>query len=108
MDILKNKTYGKFDYTCRYAAVPYFYNTLDEKYIYGIGSNLRKDTAYTTHKVAETDTLDYLALKYYNNPTYYWIIAYFNDIQDAFIDLPSNYKTLKIPNIQSISFGAGR
>jgi len=108
MDILKNKRYNNYDYTCRYTPVPYYYNSLDNKYIYGIGKNLSKDTTYTLHNVKDTDTLDYLALKYYNNPTYYWIIAYFNDIQDCFIKLSENFKTIKIPNISSIMFSDER
>jgi len=108
MDTLKDKKYNSFDYTCRYTDVPYYYNIKDKKYIYGIGSNLNKQTAYIAHKVKETDTLDYLALKYYNNPTFWWIIAYFNDIQDAFIKLSDKYSVLNIPSISSIQFGAER
>ena len=108
MDVLKNKAYNSYDYTCRYTGVPFYYHTLDDKYIYGIGSNLSKDTAYVLHTVKDTDTLDYLALKYYNNPTFYWIIAYFNDIQDCYIKLSDYFKTIKIPNILSIEFGDER
>lgn len=108
MDVLKNKSYGVFDYTCRYSAVPFYYHSEDKKYIVGIGSNLSKDTAYTVHQVAATDTLDYLALKYYNNPTFYWVIAYFNDIQDCFITLADQFKVIKIPQIASIAFGEER
>lgn len=108
MDTLKNKNYKEFDYTSRYSGVPFYYHSLDEKYIYGLGSNLDKNIAYTLHEVKDTDTLDYLALKYYNNPTYYWVIAYFNDIPDCFVKLFDYYKTLKIPNIANIKFGEER
>lgn len=108
MDVLKNKTYQSYDYTSRYTAVPYFYHTLDNKYIYGIGSNMHKDTSYILHKLKDTDTLDSLALKYYNNPTYYWVIAYFNDIQDCFCKLIDLGETIKIPSISSIAFGNER
>lgn len=108
MDVLKNKQYEDYDYTSRYTTVPYFYNTLDNKYIYGIGTNMFKNTTYTLHKVKDTDTLDSLALKYYNNPTYYWVIAYFNDIQDAFIKLSEEFTSIKIPAISSIGFGNER
>ena len=108
MDILTNKNYANFDYTSRYNNVPFYYNTLDKKYIFGIGSNLDKSTSYVVHEIKNTDTLDYLALKYYNNPTYYWVIAYFNDIQDAFINLSEYYKSIKIPNIVGIKFGEER
>lgn len=106
MDALKNKQYQQYTYTCRYTNVPYYYHMTDKREIYGIGSNLNKNTPWVAHQVAETDTLDYLALKYYNNPTFWWIIAYFNDIQDAFIKLSEKYKMLKIPSISSIEFGA--
>ena len=105
MDILTNTNYFSADYICRYSSVPYYYNTEDRKYIYGIGTNMVKTLPYVAHKVKDTDTLDYLALKYYNNPTYYWVIAYFNDIQDAFIKLSDKFKILKIPNIRSLEFG---
>ena len=108
MDVLKNKSYKQYDYICRYANVPYYYHTLDDKFVYGIGSNFKKDAPYIIHTVKDTDTLDSLALKYYNNPTYYWVICYFNDIQDAFINLLDNFKTIKIPNISSVEFGFTR
>jgi len=108
MDVLKDKQYYQYDYTSRYTGVPYYYNIADQRQIYGIGSNLNKNTAWVAHQVSETDTLDYLALKYYNNPTFWWIIAYFNDIQDAFIRLFDKYTMLKIPSISSIEFGAER
>ena len=108
MDTLTNKRYEQYDYTSRYTDVPYYFDTLKNRDIYGIGSNLRKDTSWTAHEVQETDTLDTLALKYYANPTFWWIIAYFNDIQDAFINLKSKFDIIKIPSISSISFGAER
>ena len=46
MDILTNKRYEQYDYICRYTGVPYYYNTVDKKEIYGIGSNMKKTTPY--------------------------------------------------------------
>lgn len=108
MDILKNKTTKQYDYKSRYASVPYYFNTEDKKEIYGLGTNMYKDADYVTYKVMQGDTLDYLALKYYNNPTYWWIIAYFNNIQDAFIDLCEYYTSLRIPSFTGVAFGAER
>lgn len=71
MDKLRDKSFGKFSYISRYTTTPYYYHTEDEKYIYGIGSNLNKKTTYVLHKVKPSDTLDSLALEYYNNPTLY-------------------------------------
>lgn len=108
MDILINKKYESYNYINRYTDVPYYFNTVDKKYIYGIGTQMLKNTTYALHKVEQSDTLDYLALKYYNNPTYWWVIAYYNDIIDAFEVLNKRYKTLKIPNISGIEFGDER
>lgn len=105
MDTLKNKKYSNYNYICRYTSVPYFYDELTHKEICGIGTNLKTDTEYVTHKVVIGDTLNSLALKYYSNPTFWWVIAYFNDIQDAFVTLDKKYTKLKIPNIMGIEFG---
>jgi len=106
MDTLKDKRYENFDYISRYTPVPYYYDTLGDREVYGIGSNLKKDTSFVTHKLTIDDTLDSLALRYYNNPTYWWIIAYFNDIQDAFKPLLEQMDVIQIPAIASIEFGA--
>ena len=108
MDELKNKRYENFDYVSRYTDVPYYYNQVDKKDIYGLGSNLFKNTSWVAHKVKQEDTLDSLALNYYNNPTYWWIIAYFNDIQDAFTNLTEYFDIIKIPSISSITSGNER
>lgn len=108
MDILTNKQYISYDYRNRYTGVPNFYNTEDQREQPGITTNMKKNIAWVAHKVKQEDTLDSLALKYYNNPTYWWIIAYFNDIQDAFITLANRYEVIQIPDISSIAFGNER
>ena len=105
MDTLKNKMYAEYNYLSRYSNVPYYYDTLSGKEIYGIGTNLKQTAEFVTHIVKSNDTLNSLALKYYNNPTFWWIIAYFNDIQDPFKPIMQKYKTLRIPNISNIEFG---
>lgn len=105
MNTLKDKSYAKFDYLSRYTSIPYYYDTLSDRQIYGIGTNLKNTTEYVTHVIKSNDTLNSLALKYYNNPTFWWVIAYFNDIQDAFKPLKDKYVTLKIPSIASVEFG---
>ena len=105
MDTLKNKNYANFDYLSRYTNTPYYYDTLQDRQIYGIGTNLKNNSEYVTQKVQSNDTLNSLALKYYNNPTFWWIIASFNDIQDSFKPLRDKYTTIKIPSISSIEFG---
>lgn len=105
MDTLKEKSYLDFSYLSRYAFSPVFFDTLKSKYVTGIGQILVKDKlAYFTHTVTRRDTLDSLALKYYNNPTYWWIIAQYNDIQDAFRPLYGSYKVLQIPNLSTLVF----
>jgi hypothetical protein len=105
MNTLKNKNYANFDYFSRYSHIPYYYDSLNDKEIYGIGSNMKNNSEFLTHKVSNRDTLHSLALKYYNNPTFWWVIAYFNDIQDSFIQLSDKYTLIKIPNISSVEFG---
>jgi hypothetical protein len=104
MNKLTNARASTFDYKSRYTGVYYYYDEAAGKDIYGIGHQIRFDTPYALHKVRGSDTLDKLALTYYNNPSYWWVIAYFNKINDPFISLPLKYKTLKIPAISSIIF----
>lgn len=108
MDTLKNKKFASFDYLSRYTGVPYYFDTRNNCEVFGIGEQMDKTSEYVTHKVAVGDTLDKLALKYYNNPTYWWVIAYFNTILDPFINLKLHYQTLRIPNISSITFKNAR
>lgn len=105
MDTLTHKTYKTYSYLSRYARIPEYYDTLTQQQLLGLGTNLQLNAGGVTHTVKETDTLDSLALKYYNNPTYWWVIAYYNDIPDAFIKLSEHYKVLQIPNIANIQFG---
>lgn len=104
MDVLKNKSYKNYNYLSRYIAFPYYYNTLDNKYIYGLTKQLSKNTVYVAHKVKQSDTLDSLANYYYGRPDLYWVIANFNNINDCFIDLYSNFTSIKVPSLSSISY----
>lgn len=105
MDDLTKKRFAQFDYTSRYTGIPYYYNKKDQREIYGLSRNMIKNSSWVAHKVVQDDTLDKLALNYYNNPSYWWVIAYFNDIQDAFIRLKDHFDIIKIPSINSIEFG---
>lgn len=104
MDSLKQKSYRTYDYISRYQPFPYAYNENDRKYIYFITSQLKKNISYAEVKIKQNDTLDSLANYHYGRPDLYWVIADFNDIQDPFIELYGNYKSLKIPTLGSISF----
>lgn len=104
MDTLKDKKYKQYDSLSRYSGFPVYYDTVNDKYVYGIMTPLNKDTAYVEHAVTPTDTLTGLAFKYYGRPDYYWVIGLFNNIEDCLITLSGNYKILKIPTISNISF----
>ena len=103
MDILRNETYPQHSNLSRYTLVPIFYNTLDKIYQPGFPVQLSKDILHIKHKVVAGDTLDSLSLWYYGNPTYYWIIADFNDILDPFVPL-SVGEYIKIPTFSEITF----
>lgn len=104
MDRSINKSWKTYDYISRYTKFPYYYQTLDGKYFYGVTGNLSKNITYLVHKVHDYDTLDMLALNYYGRPDFYWIIADFNNIKDPLTDLSSNYSTLLIPTLTKIYF----
>lgn len=103
MSILKDKQYRNYDYLSRYTSFPLYYHTLDRKYINGTTAQLSKDCSYILYEVKTSDTLDSIALDYYNNPTFFWIIADFNNIQDPYIKLEIGSK-LKIPTLSDIKF----
>jgi len=108
MDTL-NKTGGKnYGYLSRYSGVNIYYDTLRDREVYGIIKDLRKDIPHVTHWLKQNETLDTLALKYYNNPTYWWIIAMYNDIPDALAPLMPRYSTVQIPNLAGLSFSKER
>lgn len=102
-DILTNKSFKSYDYLSRYSSFPYYYNTEDKKYVYGTTAQLSQDTTYTLHKVKQIDTLDSLALEYYNNPTFFWVICDFNQIQDPYIKLEVGTE-LKIPTLNAVNY----
>ena len=104
MDKLTNKQNLVFDYKSRYAGVPFYFDTKLRRETPGITNQINFNNDYFIHKVQPDDSLDSLALEYYNNPTFWWLIAYFNKINDPFIDLVVNYRTLKIPTITDNTF----
>lgn len=103
MSILKNKSYKEYNYTSRYSPFPYYYHKQDNKYVYGVTAYLDDSTLYSIHTVEQGDTLDNLALYYYNNPTLFWIICSFNRIRNPYVQLTPGQQ-LKIPSIANIKF----
>ena len=104
MEKLTTKRYNSYDYLCRYTGVPVYYDPETQTDLSGVGTQMNTKTAFVSHAVKPEDTLDSLALTYYNNPTFWWVIAYFNKITDPFIQLSRKFSTLKIPSIASIEF----
>lgn len=104
MDVLKDKQTKSYDSLSRYSSIPFYYNTKDDKYIYGLTKQLGQNVDYVVHNVKPNDTLDSLALFYYGRPDYYWIVADFNKIQNPFIDLSERFKTIKVPSISYIYY----
>ena len=103
MNVLTNKRYKNYNYISRYSISPIYYHTLDDKYITGRDKWLKDSTLYSEYIVKPQDTYDKLALMFYNNPTYYWIICSFNHIADPFEE-PSPGTVLKIPSFSNIEF----
>jgi hypothetical protein len=103
VDVLKNKSYKNNTKISRYNSSPYYYHILDDKYLVGFSNRLKTNTPYIIHNVKRADTFDSLALYYYNNPTYFWIICDFNRINDPFIELKEGDK-IKIPSFSTLEF----
>ena len=104
MDVLEEKSYKSYEYISRYTSFPYYYHTEDDKYIYGTTAQLEDSIGYVEHVVnSNLDTFDSLALKYYNNPTLYWVICDFNRIQDPYTKLKIGQR-IKIPSLSNITF----
>ena len=82
MNILTNQSVKTSKYFSRYNGVNTYYNKLDGKYQLALKSWLKQGFDYTRYIVQENDTYDFIALKFYNNPTYYWIICDANKILD--------------------------
>jgi len=104
MDVLNNKSKKSYSYISRYASFPFYYHTLDKKYIYGITNQLSIDTPYVEITIGPEDTCDTIANKYYGRPDYYWIIADFNRIIDPFIKLSDYYRKIKVPSLNAIEY----
>jgi len=103
-EVLVDKQTKTYDRLSRYQTVPFYYNTVDNKYIYGITSWLKDDTAYVLHEVTRPEEdFDYLAYLYYGDPTKYWAICDYNRITNPFQKLNIGDK-IKIPVISEIEF----
>ena len=102
-NVLKDKSYKTYNYLSRYSTFPYFYQSVDKKYVYGVTNWLNTDTLYQVYIAQKGDTLDSIALQSYNDPCKYWIIADFNRILNPLITFEGG-ESLKIPDISNIEF----
>ena len=98
-----SKNYRDVPYLSRYSAFPYYYDSVNNKYYYGLTAQLDKTAPYALYKVKEGDSYDSIASKHYGSALYYWIICHFNDIFDCTKD-PEAGTDLKIPSLNSINF----
>lgn len=103
MDVLKNKQYKSYEKLSRYTTFPYYYHTVDGKYIYGTTSQLSKDSDYSLYLVQRGDTWDSIALDAYNNPVYYWVLCDYNEVQDPFTE-PVEGTYIRVPVISVIKY----
>lgn len=103
MDRLQEKAYRTYNYISRYSSFPYYYNTEDEKYIYGTTAYLDDSTPYTLYKIQKNDTWDSMALKFYNSPTFFWILCDFNRVQNPY-EMPEVGTLIKVPALTNIKF----
>jgi len=102
-DILKNKSYLQYPRISRYSSFPYYYNETDDKYSCGTTNQLDDSVDFVYYEVQSGDSYDSIALTYYDNPTYYWVICDFNRIMDCF-DRPKAGTLLKIPTFSQLRY----
>lgn len=100
----EKKNFKKYTHISRYESFPYFYDSKNERYYYGITSNLvTENVGYVVYKVKAGDSFDSIALDNYGSPLFYWVICDFNKIGDAF-STPTIGTQLKLPSLNSIKF----
>ena len=102
-EILTQKNYKDYQYISRYATFPYYFNRIDEKYIYGLTAHLKKDVNFVSYVVQPGDTPDTISLYFYSSPLYYSYILDFNNINDPYAPLKEG-TVLKIPTFTSIEY----
>lgn len=102
-DVLKHKSFLQYERISRYSPFPYYYDETDGKYVGGITNQLDDTTDFVYYMVQAGDTYDSIALRYYDNPLYYWVICDFNRILDCF-ERPKEGVLLKIPTFSQLRY----
>lgn len=97
------KYYKEYNYISRYEGFPYYYDSLNNRYYYGLTANLNKDTPYASYVVQIGDSYDSIAYDKYGNALFYWIICNFNNVMDSF-EMPTPGTVLKLPSLSAINF----
>lgn len=97
------KYFKTYDYISRYESFPYFYDKINNRYFYGLSSNIREDLPYILYKVKPGDSYDSIAYDHYGNALFYWVICDFNRIADA-LSTPEVNTELKLPALNSVVF----
>lgn len=103
MNVLTNRAIKSSKYYSRYNGLSYYYNNLDDKYQLETRHWLKEfiDTSkIQTYIVKEKDTYDTIALEFYNNPTYYWVICDYNRIINPFTP-PKVGAVLYLPSLNA-------
>lgn len=97
------KNYKNYDYISRYESFPYYYDSKNNRYYYGITSFLNTDTAYVLYEVKPGDSYDSIALDNYGCSLFYWVICDYNAIFDS-LTAPVPGTKLKIPALNNIRY----
>ena len=98
MEILTNKTAKSTSSYSRYNGFYYYYNERDDKNQMSTSAWLDENNTSNAHTVEKGDTWDSIALKYYGNPTYYWVICDFNRVIDPF-EGPKEGTVVNVPTL---------
>lgn len=95
--------YKQYDYISRYERFPYYYDSLNNRYYYGLSANLNRNSPYASYTVKIGDTYDSIAYDKYGSALFYWIICNFNGVLDSF-EIPEPGTVLKLPSLSAINF----
>lgn len=100
----KNKGLKQYSYLSRYTSVPVMGDSTAGRQYHGTVKWIdMEDIEYTIYSCKGGETLENLALNFYGNPQYWWVIADANRIIDSFKPLEEGM-SLKIISLNDIKF----
>lgn len=91
----------QYSYLSRYTSVPLMHDAKGNQYHGTV--KWTEETTGSTYKVKVGDTLEKIALAYYGNPNFWWVVADANRILDPFEELEEG-RVLKIISLNDIKF----